>query len=950
MSDDDKTKKQLIDEINDLRRHLADSGLSAVNRSRKDKEKQQSDKIYRSLFENAIDAIYLIDIESGAIFNCNTETSLMTGYSLKELKSMSLEDLFPVEEQDVISKILEIISSKGSMSGISGINQRTKDGSLVPVEINAATLKVGKKNYCLAIIRDITEHKRALAELEKSEEKYRALFKHMFVGCALHKIEVDKNNLPNDYVFLEINDAFERLTGLKRSDVLGKKVTDILPDIRKEKPDLVKIYGDVALKGEVAQLEVQFKPLNKWYSVSAYSPAKGYFVSLFDDITHRKYWQEKITESEEKYRRLFENAYDSIFIVDPETHRILDSNETAARRLGYSRDELLLLKSTDLEAISDRVKNDDAVKKINEKGSTIYEHLYRCKDGSEIPVEISSRIIEYGDRKIIESLVRDITDRRQAEENLHESEQRFKDISENALEWIWEIDSDGRYTYSGPLVKKILGYTSHEVIGKYFYDFFHPEDRDELKKAAFEAFRAKQPFREFTNRNIHKNGSTVWLSTSGIPVLDNSGALLGYRGADSDITLRKQAEERLIRGEEEWKATFDTIPDLILITDNERKVVKVNKAMADKLGRKREELIGRSCYEVIHGTKKPPAYCPHKKTISDGKEHIQEIYEDELKGHYLVSSSPIYDSRKNPVGVIEIARDITERKKMEEKLQEEAITDQLTGLFNRRGFHTLAQQQLKLAKRKKRKVSLVYLDLDNMKTINDELGHHEGDNALIDTAHILNKTFRESDLIARIGGDEFAVLLAEHSSTSIKDVIMKNVHERVEKFNESNDRQYTLHLSIGVANYDPDHPYSIEELMEQADILMYEEKKQKVEELNKAEAEYTEKRLFQRYRPGNGYSAKVGHSRKSRIIDISLGGICLRSLKRLADSSKHDINIASPDKKEIMSSGKVVRSSSVQSKSDKNQDSPSFETAFKFEEKNERFKKSLEKLIKGLIR
>jgi PAS domain-containing protein len=101
----------------------------------------------------------------------------------------------------------------------------------------------------------------------------------MFIGFALHKIVVDNKDQPIDYIFLEINDSFERLTGLKRDNIAGKKVTEIIPHISQEKPDLIKIFGDVALKGDVAKFELQFKPFNKWYSVSAYSPMKGYFVS-----------------------------------------------------------------------------------------------------------------------------------------------------------------------------------------------------------------------------------------------------------------------------------------------------------------------------------------------------------------------------------------------------------------------------------------------------------------------------------------------------------------------------------------------------------------------------------------------------------------------------------------------------------------------------------------------
>ena len=129
-------------------------------------------------------------------------------------------------------------------------------------------------------------------------------------------------------------------------------------------------------------------------------------------------------------------------------------------------------------------------------------------------------------------------------EVLKEEQKRFTDVANNSGEWIWEVNSEGRYTYNSPMVEKILGYKPEEVLGKYFYDFFHPEEREQLKKAAFEAFSRREIFLNFLNRNIHKDGHTVFLETSGVPLLADNGNLLGYRGVDRDITERKKTEEQ----------------------------------------------------------------------------------------------------------------------------------------------------------------------------------------------------------------------------------------------------------------------------------------------------------------------------------------------------------------------------------------------------------------------
>ena len=143
------------------------------------------------------------------------------------------------------------------------------------------------------------------------------------------------------------------------------------------------------------------------------------------------------------------------------------------------------------------------------------------------------------------------------ESKLKASEQRFKDIAANALEWIWEVDYEGRYIYSSPVAKKILGYEPHEILGKHFYEFFHPEDRTKLKTLAFKAFKGHIPFRRLINRNVSKDGKTVVLSTSGIPLLSKKGELLGYRGADADVSQHYNALNALEEIEENFTSLLN---------------------------------------------------------------------------------------------------------------------------------------------------------------------------------------------------------------------------------------------------------------------------------------------------------------------------------------------------------------------------------------------------------
>ncbi|UCD35013.1 MAG: PAS domain S-box protein [Nitrospiraceae bacterium] len=260
---------------------------------------------------------------------------------------------------------------------------------------------------------------------------------------------------------------------------------------------------------------------------------------------------------------------------------------------------------------------------------------------------------------------------------LKETEQRFRDISENALDWIWEVDAEGKYVYSSPVVETILGYRVEEILEKHFYDLFHPDELESLKKAAFEVFARKEPFREFLNRNIHKSGSTVWISTSGIPLLGQDGRLLGYRGADTNITAYKEAEAQLMLSEgryralsEEFRALLDAIPDSILLMTKDLKIIWANRAFADLHSRDVVSLSGETCYRACCSISSPCNSCPVLKCFASGQEESTRV---------MTSEGRIYNKRAFPVRredsdemlhVIEVARDITAEVRMEEEARQ----------------------------------------------------------------------------------------------------------------------------------------------------------------------------------------------------------------------------------------------------------------------------------------
>jgi diguanylate cyclase (GGDEF)-like protein len=194
--------------------------------------------------------------------------------------------------------------------------------------------------------------------------------------------------------------------------------------------------------------------------------------------------------------------------------------------------------------------------------------------------------------------------------------------------------------------------------------------------------------------------------------------------------------------------------------------------------------------------------------------------------YFLRTLSPVRNSDGSITAVTVISKQITEQKNMEKQLRKLSLTDELTGLYNRRGFMTLAQQQMKIAKRLKRELLLISADLDDLKVINDTMGHHEGDQALRDTGAILSDTFRSSDIIARIGGDEFVALQMQNPEEPVS-ISSERLQNAVAAHNEKSHKQYTLSLSLGTVLFDPGQNQALEELLGEADAKMYEQKQLK---------------------------------------------------------------------------------------------------------------------------
>ena len=328
---------------------------------------------------------------------------------------------------------------------------------------------------------------------------------------------------------------------------------------------------------------------------------------------------------------------------------------------------------------------------------------------------------------------------------------------------------------------------------------------------------------------LRSSGIKITLAHSFLWLIGLSVIGFGSNRLGKQIHEREESQKALYESEERFRELFGHMSSGVAVynavNNGEDFIFKDFNMAGEKIDNiSKESLIGKSILEVFPGVKDSGMYEVLQSVWKTGRPERfpTTFYRDERIHGWR--DNYIY---KLPSGeLVAVYDDITEKKRLEDHLSAMSITDELTGLYNRRGFMTLSQQQLKVAERANTQMFLFFVDLDKMKQINDGLGHHEGDRALAETAAILKETFRESDIIGRMGGDEFAIL-AINTADETREVLINRLYNTLEAYNKLGNRKYQLSLSMGIAHYDPGTPCSLDELMAQADTLMYEEKKKK---------------------------------------------------------------------------------------------------------------------------
>jgi PAS domain S-box-containing protein len=372
---------------------------------------------------------------------------------------------------------------------------------------------------------------------------------------------------------------------------------------------------------------------------------------------------ERMKVSEANFRTIFENAPEAIFILDRQSLQILDCNPFTIAWLGYARDELLGTAYDKLVESQDPNLTGNIRALHSQGGVKIIDRRFRKKDGTLVDAEVTGTTVTYHGRAALMVLGRDITERKRAQEALVASEQRFRDIAAHLPDWIWETDQDWIYTYSSPGVEKILGYSPVEIVGTTMWHGMPEEDKDEMSALLFDIKEQSASFRLYENRRYHRNGTLVQLESSGVPILDWSGNVVGYRGSHRDVTSRKQLEEF-----SRYKELFENVTDPVFIMDFRGAFLEVNDVSVEIFGYSREELLQMRILNLV-GPGQREVLLETGRKIQAG-ETIQ--FELDMKNRdsdiipFEFHARPII--YKGQETVLSVGRNLSARKKLEQTL------------------------------------------------------------------------------------------------------------------------------------------------------------------------------------------------------------------------------------------------------------------------------------------
>ena len=785
---------------------------------------------FKIMIRASLDGFWITDAR-GRFLEVNDAYCDMLGYSREELLNMGIPDVetieTPTDTAQHIGKLLE------TGSDCFETQHRRKDGRILDIEISANYSALqGGRIYCF--LRDITERKQAEQELHDAKESAEDALQKLEVSTQSLRIltsAIEQSPVVNiitdvNGVIQYVNPKFYEVTGYTAAEAIGENPRILNSEVQ-PKEFYTELWTTITSghewHGEMCNKKKNGELYWEYASISPVRNEQGeitQFIASKEDITERKRAEEELKLS----AQILNSISDTVFLLDLDGNFVY-LNEAAWKSRGYTRDEMMGMNLQTLNAPEYNQFLTPRMTALMENGQSSFESAHRCKDGSIMPVEINARVTESGGRRLLLSVIRDITERKRMEIALQENEEKFRSMSTYTQDALIMMDDEGNISFWNAAAEKIFGYSSLEVMGKELHTFIAPARYYETFKKVYGHFRATGE-----GGMIGKTRELMAMRKGGVEFpVELSLAALKLKnkwhgvGIVRDITERRRSEEILRESESRLKELFENLSSGVAVyqasPDGQDFIFTAFNRSAERIeNMRREDLIGKNVAEIFPGI-----------TEFGLLEVFRRVWQSGVAEHFPISfyhDGHIAGWRENYVyklpndEIVAIYDDVTKSKQAEEQMHYLAHYDALTGLPNRTLFTDRLQQALTTAKRDKPHIAVMFLDLDKFKPVNDELGHDVGDLLLKEAAKRMQNCVRESDTVSRIGGDEFTVLLpiieVEQDAIQVAEKILYAISQPFELAGHS----ILISSSIGIAVY-PEHGSDEKTLIKNADVAMY---------------------------------------------------------------------------------------------------------------------------------
>lgn len=644
-----------------------------------------------------------------------------------------------------------------------------------------------------------------------------------------------------DLRVVEVNEAACEYLALSRDEVLGASLSE---KFRSKTVQRIISWSQQAADGPepVAQDDVEIISVvdgrPRWIDIRLAQTATGQIMSWRDNTARHEESQRR-AESEERYRILAENSTDVVLRTGT-SHTIEWASPSVTEILGYHPDDLLGLRVPDLMHPADLQELMSRMTTLRASGQEGGDFVARIRtaDGSWLWMSGVGRSLTDADGTVIGGIdcLRDVQARHDASVALEESEAHFRVLATHAGDVVAQLTTDGRFSWISPSVESMMQRRSRELLGRSVTEIVHPNDRAELHaeltRLSWGDSTPALTLRVETGDGRHKwveatlhgvgsatKGSATTTSTN----TPNRTMVLRLRDVDAQV----RAFRDLSRSERRFRMAMESAPIGMILEDLSGGLVESNPALSLMLRREREWLATRRVIDLVHPEDEEMVTEMHDELFSGRADSVRQelrlLRDDHSTVWVEFALAIVRDENWEPLSLVGQVLDITEARQARTSLEHLADHDSLTGSRNRRSFHATLAGALRDSADSGQRVCVLYADLDGLKSINDDLGHAAGDTLISAVARRFSRVLRSTDILGRIGGDEFAAMLTPVSDEDEALDLAQRVLDEVGAPIGIDDTVVTPSLSMGLACSRPDD--DPETILHRADSALYRAKR-----------------------------------------------------------------------------------------------------------------------------